>query len=554
LLSAHRARNLVIIGVTVVLAIAALIVVRSCRSAGPVAQPRTYSLTPVWDTKDVGLPIAYHAPSATMLLWQRRNENDPFSPHSITAVKARTGEKVWSGGPSGWDVNVDYIRGGKLTTDAVIVESDYQKNAPAIAALALSDGKVLWQLKTPGQFARPLAVTADVVVALWDTKTLRGLNAADGKTLWDTKVADGCTADEVGGGLDLVVVEVQCEKKRYLESIDPRTGRSRWQHQVSIEGEGSADNLSVRGGAVLGRGQDGFLLLDSSGRLVLEAKTFDRGAVELAVKDDLAVAAYRDGQGRDVLAAVDLKLGAIRWTQYIAVASLSFGDRRLYAMGAFAEPLLPIGLYEIDLATGRLAVSPTHLLHAGYDSLVAVDGGVAVTYYFEHATYPGTSHLEGHRLTPREGAVGFAGGAADGDWPDSCSLLTTAEVAATATGVSYEANPMRVSVAGASLPKPAGCRFQPSTVKAPAVTAGIAWAGSDNEQAAQLMARIKQQNNDVTAVEGIGEEALEIVTWGDPRSTLDIYFRVGSRIGKISMIDDRAVARRLAKLAASRIG
>jgi outer membrane protein assembly factor BamB len=539
----------------VALAIATLVIVRAfvTTQAASASEPRSYRLTSVWDAENRGLPIGYDADTGTVLLWENHDENGPFSPHYIAAVNARTGKQKWVGAPAGWDVNVDYVPGSKLTSDAIIVQSDYQQSSPAIAALSLSDGKVKWKLNTPGKSARPTAVTADVVVVAWDSTTLRGLSAADGDKLWETPVADGCKADELGGAGDLVVIEVLCEKKRYLESLDPKSGKSRWQHSVSIEDEDSADNLSVRGNAALLRDHEHLLILDESGRALLDEPTQGRGEANFVVTDDVLVAAYHDQAGQDILAAIDVKQATVRWTHRLAVASLTVAGGKLYAAGLLPEPLLPVGLYEIDLATGRMAVSPTHLLYAGYDSLVAVDGDIVVSYYFEAGTTPHTSHLDGHRLTPAEAPVGFAGGAPAADWPDSCSLLEPGEIPVTA-GVSYQEQPEQVTVTDTLLPQPANCRYQPSSVSAPVVTVSVAWVGNDTEQAVALMSRIAQQYNDNTAVAGIGEQAIEVIRYGEPQSTIEVYFRVGARIGKVAIPGDTATAHQLAKLAVTRLG
>lgn len=542
-------KRLLIVGAVILLALAATLIIVRCARPGTSTsgEPRSYKMTSLWDNQDTGLPVGYHAESGTILLWERRNENDPFSPHRISALDAGTGKRKWVNGPDGWDVNLDYIRGNRLAAQAIIVQSNYQRSAPAIAALQLSDGKVLWKVNTPGKFARPTAVTANVVVVAWDSKTLRGLGSGDGATLWETPVADGCTANEVSGDGALLVAEVVCEKKRYLESFDPANGKSRWKRDVPIQGEVKHGNLSVRGGAAMLQDKENLLIVSRSGDVVLEVQSRYLGDVRFTSASDVAIVAYGDESGVDKLTAVELGQAKVRWSKPLAIGSLSLAGDKLYSLAPLPEPLAPAGLYEIDLATGRMAVSPTHLLFTEYDSLVAIDESIVVSYYWAHTKPTNTSHLEGHRLEPLSGPAGYAGGAPAGEWPDSCSLLPPAEV-----GDSYVAQPEKVTVVDAVLPA-SSCLYQPPSVTSPVITAAIAWVGADAEQAAQVMSRIRQQA-DAVPVPAIGDEAVQVEVFGSPKSRTDVYFRAGPRIGKVSIVGDSALALKLAKLAVARLG
>ncbi|HCT81071.1 MAG TPA: hypothetical protein DGG94_09070 [Micromonosporaceae bacterium] len=542
-------KRLLIVGAVILLALAATLIIVRC--AGPESatsgEPRSYDMTSAWDNKDVGLPIGYHAESGTILMWERRNENDAMSPHRVAALEIGTGKRKWVNAPDGWDANVDYVRGNRLTAQAIVIQSNYNNSAPAVAALRLSDGKVLWKVNTPGRFARPTAVTANVVVVAWDNKTLRGLGAGDGAKLWEAQVASGCTTDEVRGDGDLFVAEVVCEKKRYLESFDPATGKSRWQRDMPIEGKVTHGNLSVRGGAAMLEGEESLFVVGRSGDIALRVESRYLGDVRFTSSSDVAVVAYRDEAGVDTLTAVGLGQAKVRWTKVLAIGSLSLVGNKLYSLAPLPEPLAPAGLYEIDMATGRMAVTPTHLLRTEYDSLVAIKDGIIASYYTARSTPTNTSHLEGHRLEPLSGPAGFAGGAPAGEWPDSCSLLQPAEV-----GESYAAQPQQATVVDTVRPA-SWCRFQPSSITSPVVTVGISWVGADTKQAVQVMARIRQQHEAIL-VPAMGDEAVQIEVFGSPKSRTDVYFRVGPRIGKVSIVGDSALALKLAKLAVTRLG
>lgn len=546
-------RRFWIIGTLLALVVlAAFVVVRGCSSSGQLADPRSYRLVQEWTSQDAGLPIAVTTDDGTALLWGERTGGGG---HVITAVDTRTGKVKWTGAPAGWDVNIDYIRGGKLTADAVIVESNYQRARPAIAALDLGDGKVRWQLPTPGEFGRPLAVTDDAVVAAWDATTLRGLDADDGHTLWETRVEAGCKADELVGNGSLVVVEVVCEKRRYLQSVRPRSGDAGWRVDVTIETRASVDDLSVYGDVAVLRDEERLTIIDDAGRELLVAQTRGQGGAQVVATDDLVVVAYRDKERGDVVTAIDRGDATPRWSRPAAIASLSLAQGRLFALGRLPAPLLPIGLYEIDPASGRMAVSATHLLHAEYDSLVTVVDDIVVSHYVEGRQTPRTIMLAGHKLDPAAQPDGFAGGAAPDSWPSGCDLLTVTELAAKAKGVAYQAQPQQTVVADSSLPRPAGCRYEPSSVKAPEVTAGIAWVAQDAEQAVQVMANLWNQHGDSVKVPGLGDEAIEVVAFDYPESTVQLYLRVGARIGTVAVPQGRAgLARELAPMVLARLG
>lgn len=553
-----RRRPFIVVSIAVVLILAALAVVRACSAGGILdsddAEPSSHTVTPLWDTVVNGSPIGFHAASSTIVMWVKDENKGPLAPHRLSAVDARTGAPKWTNRPEGWDVNIDYINGGKISANAVVVQSNYQQDSPAIAALRLTDGKVLWEVNTPGEFARPTAVATDVVVVAWQDAMVRGLSTAEGEKLWETAIPQGCKAGEVAAENETVAVEVVCAKKRLVQSLDPDTGSVLWQQSVPIEGGATAQNLAVHGGAVMLHDSDHMLIFDGSGKVVLDETSRNLGDVRFAATADVAVASYHNRAGVETFTAVDLADGKVRWSRPLAVASVYFSGQRLYTLASLPEPLLPVGLYEIDAATGAMAVSMTSLVRASYDTLVAVDEDVVVSHYYEGRTTPRTAHLAGHQLKPAAVADGYAGGAPAADWPDSCALLDPAELAAAAGGVAYTEQPQTVTVIDAVLPRPAQCQYQPSTVAAPVVTVAVAWVGVDAEQSAQIIKRMIQDSDAVEQVTGIGDEAVAIVQYGGTQSMTEVYFRVGRHIGKVSLVGDSATARGLAKLASSRLG
>ncbi|MFC7761715.1 PQQ-binding-like beta-propeller repeat protein [Catellatospora bangladeshensis] len=396
-------------------------------------------------------------------------------------------------------------------------------------------------------------MTADVVVAAWNDNTLRGLDADDGEKLWETRLDPGCEAEELAGDVTLVVAEVRCEKKRYLESYDPDTGESNWQVPVSIEAEKSVDDLDVHGDAVIIRFAKRLLVLDATGRTLLDAPTTERVSPQVVTTEDIAVVAYTDKADGDVVTAIARQDAKPRWRRQLAVSAMRLAQGRLFALGPLPEPLLPAGLYEIDQATGRMTVSPTHLLVPDFQSLATVFDDVAVTYHWQ-GEIPRTSVLSGYRLTPAPSPVGIAGGGPAESWPGACELLTTDEVAARATGVSYEAKPQQTTIADMALPKPAQCRYEPSSVKAPVVSVGVAWSGTDPAQATELMADLRRQYADTAEVPGLGDEALRLASFDYPQPTVKLYIRVGARIARVKVPDGHDdLVRELAALAVARL-
>lgn len=555
ILTLVRRRPFVIASGALVLIIAAVFTVRACSSPSDVEAPSAHTLVPAWDNEINGLPFAFDAQTGTVLLWAQPAGAKPLADRHVAAVDVRTGKQKWAKAPPGWSVNIDYIRGGKLTARAVIVQSNYLKSQPAIAAMQLTDGKTLWKVNTPGPSARKTAVTKDVVVVSWDDKTYRGLSASDGEKLWETQVPDGCHTDDVAGHDDLAVVEVVCEKKRQIRSLDLRTGEVRWERNMSIEGEVTHDNLQVSGAAIMFSDQDHVVVLDESGKILVDEPSRGSGEIRLAATADLAVATYTNLANVQTITAIDLRQGTVRWSRPLAVGALSFSGQRIFALAALPVPLLPVGLYEIDPATGAMAVSPTHLLHVEYDSLVAIEDDLVVTQYVTGRTTPRTSHLAAHQLKPPTIPDGFVGGAPSADWPDSCALLDPAQLAtAVGGGVTYTPQPRPVTVLDVALAHPAQCRYQSSTVTAPQITVSIVWVGVDAEQSSQVINRVGQRMSDAKDVSGIGDEAFEYVEFGEVQSTTHVYFRVGRHVGKVTVGGDGAVAHELARLAFTRLG
>ncbi|MFD0599435.1 hypothetical protein ACFQZ4_49840 [Catellatospora coxensis] len=87
------------------------------------------------------------------------------------------------------------------------------------------------------------------------------------------------------------------------------------------------------------------------------------------------------------------------------------------------------------------------------------------------------------------------------------------------------------------------------------MTAGIAWVAPDAAQAAQVMARLWNQNDDSVKVLGLGDEAIEVVAFEYPEPTVHLYIRVGARIGKVTVPQGHAgLARELAPMVPARLG
>ncbi|MGI5522479.1 PQQ-binding-like beta-propeller repeat protein [Micromonospora sp. CA-259024] len=498
-----------------------------------------FRLAPAWDVEVNGLPVAYHSDTGTVLLWASDPELEPQGPHFLSARDVRTGELKWRSGPEGWDVSIDYLRGGKLSTSAVIVQSNPNRGAPGIAALRVTDGAVLWQVETPGQFSRPTAVAADALAVVWNDTTVRGMSASDGRTLWQSAAPAGCTADEVAADGDLAAIEYVCGDRRHVHLVGATTGQVLWQRDVWNLGEVTSDNLRVQGDAVLIRNAERLQVLNRSGAVLFEQTSRDIGDVRFVADANLAVVSHRDQAKHDLLTAVDLNSGAVRWQQPLAVASLVRSRTAVYALSRL-EPLLPIGLAAIVPANGRHSVAMTHLIGADYDSLVALDDGFVVTYFWVGRQ----AHLAGHRMQPQTAPMGAAGGAPDEEWPDGCSVLDPAELTVAVTTVTYTARRDDGHVS---------CQYRPSSVSAPVITAGVAWVGVDTEQSVQLMDRLTR-SREATALPGIGDQALEVIEEGENERKVQVYFRVGRRIGLVSLPDDTERARALARSGAARLG
>ncbi|WP_186315516.1 PQQ-binding-like beta-propeller repeat protein [Catellatospora sichuanensis] len=532
------------------LVIAGLLLAQACSpgndSDPDATDPASYTLTPRWDNIDPGLPLAYDTDSHTVLAWAETNGRDSL--RQIAAYDVRTGKRKWANAPKGWDVNVDFVVGDRMSAEALIIQSNYNEQPPAVAALRLDDGKVLWQLPTPGRHSKT-AVAADVVVMEWSDTTLRAVDAADGRTRWKTEVEAGCRANEIAADEDLIVVDVVCEKKRRIESLDPQTGKPRWQHAVPPESGFTSGNVAVNGAAVSFIDRERLQILDRSGKVVLDEPYRNVTGPRIAATSDVAVAAYHDKDGKPTLTAVDLQDGKTRWSLPLDASALVLSGALLYAVGRPAAPLPQLGLYAISLATGHAAHSRTSLVgEAAYDTLVAVDQGMVVSYEFVGPV----QHIYGHRLDAPTGEVGFAGGAPADAWPDSCSLLQTDELAAMASGAAYEARPRQTSVLDVILPRPALCRYEPPTIEAPVVTAAVAWVGTDEAQSTDLMKRLRMRFA-AKRVPVLGDEAIHVVHFGEPHPTIEIYFRVGRCIGSVSLLKDDAAAFKLARLAAPRL-
>ncbi|MCW2912826.1 MAG: PQQ-like protein [Actinomycetia bacterium] len=147
-----------------------------------------------------------------------------------------------------------------------------------ITAVDLASGRGLWDKVLPGAELSP-SVYADVVAVSRETavlqteKSLQGFTLREGVRRWQQKSADMCHFDKVIAGGDQVVVVVDCAgHSPTIRGIDAATGKTRWE-SPAVSGNGSANiGLLSAAPAVVYvqeaglRGADTVTIFDASGR------------------------------------------------------------------------------------------------------------------------------------------------------------------------------------------------------------------------------------------------------------------------------------------------
>ncbi|HEU4424892.1 MAG TPA: PQQ-binding-like beta-propeller repeat protein [Pilimelia sp.] len=469
--------------------------------------------------------------SGTLLRW---------SGSQLWALDVRTGRIRWT-------QQVDDARRGPrafvdkvVVGDGVVVVTGGVRPAepPVLTTgFRVSDGRRMWRVRN----SHPVTAEGHLLVSRPDDGSLSGIDATTGAVRWTSRLPAGCTtlaerADEV------IALVLACGADRLVMALAGHSGRKIWQVPLPAAGPAS-DFLQVRGSAVLWGNKDDFRLVNAAGRVVATHQPgLKPGRTDLLAAADVALLRTHDGHpGPGLLTAVDLATGAIRWRTTTTAYEMVLARDAAYAVAKLPDPLLPAALMVMDLSTGRVTATATHLVGSvpgtpNFSVLGVADGLLLIRRVTSSGSGSTTVDVTAYRtVTPVP--AGYAGAAGPADWPDACGLLSAADLAAAVPGVRYRAFPRAVADPAPGLPRAVTCNYQAAPVTGPAVGVSVRWVGSDVAQAAGLMADPSAWHNG-TANPIDGADEAVAVSSGSPVVHIEVILRVGRRIVSVSWTGD----------------
>lgn len=256
--------------------------------------------------------------------------------------------------------------------------ADHGRTCTELAAVGLSDGRVLWDVRLAdpppqGRMPRrakhlPFEVTAEAVtasggvVAVAARDSLRGFGLRDGDQLWRRPADEGCDFQDVVAAAGQVLAQVGCSGGRTaLRSVDTATGETRWEAAMPSP---NATLLSAAPPAVLlepgeRRGSGEVISYDGNGRTRtaipfdgLRTGVFDASgtgpALAPMVEGDRLVAVVGTSLRGTQVQAYDLARGRLLWSTGVPdVRAVRTEPDRVLVLGKSLE------LYALSLQDGE---------------------------------------------------------------------------------------------------------------------------------------------------------------------------------------------------------
>ncbi|TDB83288.1 hypothetical protein E1264_29050 [Actinomadura sp. KC216] len=394
---------------------------------------------------------------------------------------ARTGAPRWSYRRSGWT-----LLGWTSTRSRLIAhfQRDGDRTDRLLVAFDALSGGLLWRRE--GE--RPAAVSrttlrwpagSDVLLATDEPRrTLFGLSAVSGNQVWRVPLPRGCRLFEGGarpsdGRESLAALALECaggERHSRLLGVDPATGSVRWNRAL---GSPESPEVSMLDGVTLASDGTALRAFDDRGEPIAEWKgdsvCGDAMCQAVLAAGRLVIVYHPEGEKRGVtrMEARRVPSGRVDWQRDVpAYAALAQAGGRVFALRPrLSERLLPAGVDIVEPGDGRTTTAPAPFsLNTdlpGARPWLAAAGGLLYAAVPQAAPRPDGAA----RLVALRGGLTGAGpaeldGVPAGDWPDACSLLEKADLAA-AHMAGHVAEPVRANAGTIRLPRAVSCTYKP---------------------------------------------------------------------------------------------
>lgn len=401
---------------------------------------------------------------------------------------ARTGAERWSYRRSGWT-----LLGWASTRSRLLgyFERDGDRGARLVIAFDALSGGLLWRREGLRPAAVPRATLrwpagSGVLLATDDDRrTLIGVSAVTGNRVWRLPLPKRCRLFEGGarpsaGREDLAALALDCggeERHSRLLAVEPGAGEVAWERRL---GSAESPEVSMLDGVTLVSDGTALRAFDEDGEQFGvwrgDDVCGDAMCPGVLLQGRLLVVYHPDGakRGETRMEAVRVPSGKVEWGREVpAYAALAQAGGRVFALRPrLSGRLLPAGVDIVDPADGDATTAPAplsvNLDLPGPQPWLAAAGGLLYAAVPQAAPRPdGSARLVALRGGLAGDGPAELGGVPADDWPDACSLLKKADLAA-ARVERHTAEPSRASAGTVRLPRPVTCRYEPPEDEGPA--------------------------------------------------------------------------------------
>lgn len=426
----------------------------------------------------------------------------PAANGDLTAVDPASGAVLWKVAPDqGWNFRADAAIGGRLYAYLTSPNQDLIR----FIAFNASNGAVEWRTVVGVMLYRSIGqqvmfTSRGIVVQIGAANRLYGLSLSNGHGIWLSELPAACDGGSTAVAPGAALFLLQCPGSGVrLESVDPATGRVRWQRVVAVSRTPvyPIELYATGPGDIVAQAGADLRIYNPGGSVIVRrAPPLGCAGGSCAVAANGSAAVLEAGPKSDVVQGISLATGQVQWRR--SGELLQIGG----ASGAVAGPagilyaaagpalassqtgLLPAFLVAMQASTGRSSMIPVPVVPVPGSGLPAgfADGLIFVQSQTESgptltALRPGYARLQG----PAQ-----LGGVAAAQWPDACRLLRPGDLRFISAG--YVSSPRPVSLGGVTWPKPVTCAFVGPGAGDPAVTLTVGWVAPSARQAQLLEA------------------------------------------------------------------
>ncbi|MFI7125761.1 PQQ-binding-like beta-propeller repeat protein [Nonomuraea sp. NPDC050153] len=474
----------------------------------------------------------------------------------VEGRNAVTGQRLWSFGTSDAGGYTPPEESLEATGDYVVAaarRADEDPRGNSLLAFNGRTGAILWNLASgsygsgmPDPFFSYLGVGGGrVLIEIPSIGVVRALDAVNGQQRWESAASPGCHVESGDADESVAAFLMNCGGHARLRVLEVSTGRHLWEQEVFPSG---IPLITVSGRAIGVESGNAFTVYDADGRRLYEHMAEETCPCWFAAAaEGLLVVRQDDVSKSRVADAVDRR--SRRVTPIHGEAgefdTVELVDGRIYGIRRLAATLEGSVIVAVDPATGKQTPVATIPV---YEDVIGISR-------YALLTAPGSDEdakpLLAYRTVPppvTDPGLTARGGVERRSWPDTCSLVPPAALAAEFPKVRYRSLP-RPGPPELGLSTPTGCDLVPADAEHPVLTLSVLWVGATAGEAETILEAIaaKYGEGDSSRISS-PEPWMRLFVESDLADA--VIIRVGGTLVRMDGAGDREVAVRLARAAA----